>query len=126
MKKIGVLLLVLTLLFPIVGNIVIYTQFKSNQTEIIKTICVQRKLITNTCNGRCELQKSLQKLDENEKKMANILKEKAEIIYLFSSIITVISTTSKITTTTALNVFYDSGKTNSKVNTTFRPPSFLI
>ena len=68
-KKIGVYLLTLTLLFPIFGNLVIYTQFKANQEQIIKTICVQRKLVNNTCNGRCELQKSLKQFDDNEKKM---------------------------------------------------------
>ena len=112
-KKIGVYLLTLTLLFPIFGNLVIYTQFKANQEQIIKTICVQRKLVNNTCNGRCELQKSLKQFDDNEKKMENILKEKADFVYLIHS-------------TTKLNVFHTSGKTISKTNSTFRPPSFLV
>ncbi len=126
MKKIGVYLLTLTLLFPIFGNLAIYTQFKANQDQIIKTICVQRKLVTNTCNGRCELQKSLKQFDENEKKMENILKEKADFFYLFHSTSTAFESNTTITSTTKLNVFHTSGKTISKTNSTFRPPSFLL
>lgn len=126
MKKIGVYLLTLTLLFPIFGNVVIYTQFKANQEQIIKTICVQRKLVNNTCNGRCELQKSLKQFDENEKKMENILKEKADFVYLIHSTPTSFANNTPITSTTKLNVFHTSGKTISKTNSTFRPPSFLL
>lgn len=125
-KKIGVYLLTLTLLFPIFGNLAIYTQFKANQEQIIKTICVQRKLVTNTCNGRCELQKSLKQFDENEKKMENILKEKADFVYLLNSTPTAFESNTAITSTTKLNVFHTSGKTISKTNSTFRPPSFLL
>ena len=125
-KKIGVYLLTLTLLFPIFGNLVIYTQFKANQEQIIKTICVQRKLVNNTCNGRCELQKSLKQFDENEKKMENILKEKADFVYLIHSTPTSFVSNTPITSTTKLNVFHTSGKTISKINSTFRPPSFLL
>ena len=124
-KKIGVYLLTLTLLFPIFGNLVIYTQFKANQDQIIKTICVQRKLVNNTCNGRCELQKSLKQFDDNEKKMENILKEKADFVYLINSTPTSFASNTPITSTTKLNVFHTSGKTISKTNSTFRPPSFL-
>ena len=126
MKKIGVYLLTLTLLFPIFGNLVIYTQFKANQEQIIKTICVQRKLVNNTCNGRCELQKSLKQFDDNEKKMENILKEKADFVYLINSNSTAFTSNTPITSTTKLNVFHTSGKTISKTNSTFRPPSFLV
>lgn len=125
-KKIGVYLLTLTLLFPIFGNLVIYTQFKANQDQIIKTICVQRKLVNNTCNGRCELQKSLKQFDDNEKKMENILKEKADFVYLINSTPTSFGSNTPITSTTKLNVFHTSGKTISKTNSTFRPPSFLV
>nr|WP_315159857.1 hypothetical protein [uncultured Flavobacterium sp.] len=126
MKKIGVYLLTLTLLFPIFGNLVIYTQFKANQEQIIKTICVQRKLVTNTCNGRCELQKSLKQFDENEKKMENILKEKVDFVYLIHSTPLEFTNNTPTTSITKLNVFHTSGKTISKTNSTFRPPSFLV
>lgn len=70
------------LLVPTFGSFFVYTTFKLNQEEISKTICVQRKMVFNNCNGRCELQKSLKKYDDNERKMQNNLKEKTEIIYI--------------------------------------------
>jgi len=70
------------LLVPSFGSFFVYTTFKLNQEEISKTICVQRKMIFNSCNGRCELQKSLKKYSDNEKRMQDNLKEKAEVIYI--------------------------------------------
>lgn len=63
---------------------ILFTLFKINQNEISKTICVQRQLINNTCNGRCELQKSLKKLNDNEKDFDNRLKENTHIVYVKS------------------------------------------
>ncbi len=74
------------LLVPSFGNFFVYTSFKLNQEEISKTICVQRKQVFNNCNGRCELQKSLKKYADNEKKMDNNLKEKSEIVYIQNTI----------------------------------------
>lgn len=74
------------LLVPSFGNFFVYASFKLNQDEITKTICVQRKMVFNTCNGRCELQKSLKKYSENEKKMQDNLKEKSEIVYIQNTI----------------------------------------
>jgi len=70
------------LLLPSLGSVVIYTQFKLAQDDIAQTICIQRANINNSCNGRCELQKSLKKFDDNERKMNNTnLKEKTELVY---------------------------------------------
>ncbi len=43
-------------------------------------------MVFNSCNGRCELQKSLKKYSDNEKKMQDNLKEKAEVVYIQNSI----------------------------------------
>jgi plasmid maintenance system antidote protein VapI len=69
-------------MLPSFGNIFVYTKFKINQDEIAKTICIQRKVANNSCNGRCELRKSLKKLADNEKEMQNNLKEKSELVYI--------------------------------------------
>ncbi|WPR70998.1 hypothetical protein SLW70_13805 [Flavobacterium sp. NG2] len=82
MKLLFATLLSLTLLLPSLGSMVIFTQFKMAQEQIAKTICVQRANINNSCNGRCELQKSLKKYEDNEKRMDNTnLKEKTELVY---------------------------------------------
>lgn len=64
------------------GSMFVYASFKLNQEQIAKTICVQRKQVFNSCNGRCELQKSLKKYSDNEKQMQDALKEKLEIVYI--------------------------------------------
>lgn len=71
---------------PSFGNFFVYASFKINQDEIVRTICVQRKQVFNTCNGRCELQKSLKKYADNEKKMQDNLKEKSEVVYIQNTI----------------------------------------
>ncbi|WP_255580390.1 hypothetical protein [Flavobacterium sp. UMI-01] len=82
MKLFFATLLSLLLLLPSLGSVVIYTQFKMAQDEIAQTICIQRANINNSCNGRCELQKSLKKYEDNEKRMNHTnLKEKTELVY---------------------------------------------
>ncbi len=45
---------------------------------------MQRKSVFNSCNGRCELQKSIKKYADNEKKQDS-LKEKLELVYVQNS-----------------------------------------
>jgi hypothetical protein len=42
-------------------------------------------MIFNSCNGRCQLQKSLKKYADSEKKMQDFLKEKPELLYIQQS-----------------------------------------
>jgi plasmid maintenance system antidote protein VapI len=115
------LLLSSLLLLPSLGNIIVYAKFKINQDEIAKTICVQRKIANNSCNGNCELQKSLKKFSDNEKQMQDNLKEKSELVYLQNTVENILP---------VLLVLYSSKKTNGIFNlkpisvsvANFRPP----
>ncbi len=99
----------------------VYVSFKINQVEIAKTICIQRKVANNTCNGHCELRKSLKKFEDNERKMDNNLKEKSDLVYIQNNIETTIATPKKIEN--RLTLFSHSTKKPISVsNTTFRPP----
>lgn len=103
----------------------ILTTFKINQNEIAKTICVQRKVDNNTCQGHCALKKSLNKLDENERKMNTILKGKTELVYInpvFENNLT-LSLDSNLN---KLMVFNTSEKPISISTSTFRPPAYFI
>lgn len=113
------------LLVPSFGSFFVYTSFKLNQDEISKTICVQRKMLFNSCNGRCELQKSLKKYADNEKKMQNNLKEKVEIVYLQNTITNEFKLVSPIKSRVALFATLDK-KPIAVSTTTFRPPSYFI
>ncbi len=109
------------ILLPSFGNMVVYVTFKINQDEIAKTICVQRKVANNTCNGRCELRKSLKKFEDNERKMDTNLKEKSDLVYIPNNIETTIPNPKKIEN--RLTLFSHSTKKPISVsNTTFRPP----
>jgi thioredoxin-related protein len=125
LKKIIIIFLSCMLLLPSFGSFLVYTSFKLNQEEISKTICVQRKMVFNSCNGRCELQKSLKKYSDNEKRMQDNLKEKAEIVYIQNTntsdftLLIPIKSESK-------NFAYFNRKPISVSNLTFHPPSCFI
>ena len=113
------------LLLPSFGSFFTYFNFKLNQEEIAKTICVQRKMVFNSCNGRCELQKSLKKYDDNEKKMQDNLKEKTELVYiLYTS-----NNTFKLIAPIGIKADFPARFDNKPISVstdTFRPPSLFI
>lgn len=82
MKRLIIIALSILILSPSFGSLFVYASFKLNQKEIANTICVQRKLAFNSCNGRCELQKSIKKYSDNERKMQDSLKDKLELVYV--------------------------------------------
>ncbi|MDX6183055.1 hypothetical protein SGQ44_12105 [Flavobacterium sp. Fl-77] len=85
MKRLIIIVLSILILSPSFGSLFVYASFKLNQKEIAKTICVQRKLVFNSCNGRCELQKSIKKYSDNQRKMQDSLKDKLELVYVQST-----------------------------------------
>ncbi|WP_134141560.1 hypothetical protein [Flavobacterium sp. S87F.05.LMB.W.Kidney.N] len=121
MKRVIIIALSILILSPSFGSLFVYASFKINQKEIAKTICVQRKLAFNSCNGRCELQKSIKKYSDNERKMQDSLKDKLELIYVQStpeiSFDIVPVTESKENTSTLFEK-----KPISASNLTFHPP----
>ncbi|MCV9926440.1 hypothetical protein OIU83_02160 [Flavobacterium sp. LS1R49] len=125
MKQFFIIFLSCTLLIPSFGSFFVYTSFKLNQEEISKTICVQRKMVFNSCNGRCDLQKSLKKYADNEKRMQNNLKEKAEVIYIQNSTTNNLKLVAPIESKAKIFASFDK-KPISVSNTTFHPPSYFI
>ncbi|WP_238990026.1 hypothetical protein [Flavobacterium sharifuzzamanii] len=125
MKRLFVIFLSCMLLVPSFGSFFVYTSFKLNQEEISKTICVQRKMVFNSCNGRCELQKSLKKYADNEKRMQNNLKEKAEVVYIQTSILNNFKLTGPIESKAKIFASFDK-KPIAIANSIFHPPSYFI
>jgi len=125
LKKFIIIVLSCMLLVPSFGSFFVYTSFKLNQDEISKTICVQRKMLFNSCNGRCELQKSLKKYADNEKKMQNNLKEKVEVVYIQNTTTNEFKLVSPIASQVAFFASLDQ-KPIAVATTTFRPPSYFI
>lgn len=125
LKRLLVIFLSCMLLVPSFGSFFVYTSFKLNQEEISKTICVQRKMVFNSCNGRCELQKSLKKYADNEKRMQNNLKEKAEVVYIQTSILNNFKLTGLIESKAKIFASFDK-KPIAIANSIFHPPSYFI
>ncbi|MCF6140602.1 hypothetical protein L1S34_04820 [Flavobacterium sp. K77] len=125
MKKFSIYILSFILLLPTFGSSFTYLNFKLQQEEIAKTICVQRKMVFNSCNGRCELQKSLKRYTDNEKSMQNTLKEKVDVVYVQELLTASYELVQPIIIST---------KTETVVNRkpvsfsayTFRPPAYFI
>lgn len=86
---------------------------------------MQRKMVFNTCNGRCELQKSLKKYDDNEKKMQHSLKEKTELFYILYALNNTFKSIEPIEIKAGFKAGFDN-KPVSVSSGTFRPPSFSI
>lgn len=86
MKRIIITILVLLIILPNFGSVIIYSSFKLNQEEISRTLCIQKDLVKNTCNGRCVLELKLKKLEQSQKSTEIDLKEKCDLVYIFSTI----------------------------------------
>jgi hypothetical protein len=69
------------LLLPSFSNVIIYLDFKANQDEIAKTLCIKKEIKINTCNGNCYLSKQLKKEAEKEKQESSNSREKQELVY---------------------------------------------
>ncbi len=82
-------------------------------------------MVFNTCNGRCELQKSLKKYQDNERKMNNNLKEKVEVVYIQNTPVANFKLVTPIESETK-NFSFSDEKPISVSSTTFHPPSCLV
>ena len=103
------------------GNVFIYLNFKVHQEEIAKTLCVQREMKENKCNGHCFLSKQLKKAAEKEKKETENLKEKQELVYL-NSISENSVTPSYAIESTRISISHIGEKPKSIPFSIFRPP----
>ncbi|MCC4920764.1 hypothetical protein [Flavobacterium chungbukense] len=124
MKRLLIIVLSILILSPSFGSLFIYASFKINQKEIAQTICVQRKSVFNSCNGRCELQKSIKKYADNEKKQDS-LKEKLELVYVQNSPEVKFSVISLIESKENSSILFEK-KPIKASNLTFHPPLGLV
>lgn len=69
------------MLLPSFSNVIIYLDFKTNQDEIAKTLCIQKEMKINNCKGNCYLSKQLKKEAEKEKQESSNLREQQELVY---------------------------------------------
>ncbi len=84
-------------------------------------MCVKKEIKENTCKGKCYLAKQLKKAAEQEKKESQLLKEKQEIVYTFSTTEYAVHSVGN-TTLKKLPLFEYSEKPISVSNAIFHPP----
>ncbi len=125
LKSLFSILLSIILLLPSFGSFFVYTSFKLNQDEIVKTICVQRKMVNNSCNGRCELDKSIKKYNDNEKRMQNNLDNKVDLVFIQNTV-TVDFKATAVSSIEKPNCYILEQKPISVSLPSFRPPSYFI
>ncbi|WP_229335592.1 hypothetical protein [Flavobacterium sp. ALJ2] len=125
MKRLIIIVLSILILSPSFGSLFVYASFKINQEEISKTICVQRKLSFNSCNGRCELQKSIKKYSDNERKMQDSLKDKLELVYVYNTAEVCFDNIPIIESKENTSILFEK-KPIGASNLTFHPPLWLV
>ncbi len=125
LKRLIIIALSILILSPSFGSMFVYTSFKINQKEIAQTICVQRKLAFNSCNGRCELQKSIKKYSDNQRKMQDSLKDKLELVYVQSTAEISFDIVAAIESKKNTSALFEK-KPIGASNLTFHPPLWLV
>jgi thioredoxin-related protein len=126
LKRVIIIVLSILILSPSFGSLLVYASFKINQKEISKTICVKRKLVFNSCNGRCELQKSIKKYSDNERKMQDSLKDKLELVYVQSpSEVSFAIAAAALESKENTSILSDKKPVRAS-NLTFHPPLWLV
>lgn len=125
LKRLIIIALSILILSPSFGSLFVYASFKINQKEIAQTICVQRKQAFNSCNGRCELQKSIKKYSDNERKMQDSLKDKLELIYVQNDAEINFNAISVIESKENSSILFEK-KPIKASNLTFHPPLYTV
>ena len=86
---------------------------------------MQRKLAFNSCNGRCELQKSIKKYSDNQRKMQDSLKDKLELLYVQSTAEVSFDSFPVFESKDNNAVLFDKKPVGAS-NLTFHPPLWLV
>jgi len=68
MRFLSVITLIFLLLAQPISMTWIYVSFKLNQASIAKSLCVQKEIEGNKCQGCCQLKKQLKKSDQAEQR----------------------------------------------------------
>ncbi|MDI9309955.1 MAG: hypothetical protein QM535_07040 [Limnohabitans sp.] len=110
-------------MLPNFGSVIIYSSFKLNQEEISKTLCIQKDLVKNTCNGRCVLELKLKKIEQSQKSTEIDLKEKCDLVYILSSSTYTDDLNLSSIDLKELFVKETIGNTSRTVNSFFHPPT---
>jgi hypothetical protein len=86
MKRFPAFLMAILILLQPFSSLWVYVSFKINQSQIAKTLCVQKEIKNNTCKGKCQLKKRLANAEkETEKQLPSNQKQKLESVCFIST-----------------------------------------
>jgi hypothetical protein len=82
MKLVTTILLALLIFSQALSKVWIVVSFKINQETIAKTLCIQKEVENNTCQGNCHLKEILEDSEQQEQDQNTTdIKNKIEIEY---------------------------------------------
>lgn len=77
-------MLIFVIIFQPLNKGLIFIAFKINQNEIAKTVCVNKGIENNQCQGKCYLNKQLVQADQNTKKNIPVLQNERYEVWGFN------------------------------------------
>lgn len=83
-------------------------------------------MVNNSCNGRCELEKSIKKYSDNEKRMHDNLDNKVDLVFIQNTFAASYELVQSNNQFKKPNFYILEKKTIAVARSSFRPPSFLI
>ena len=124
-NSLAILLVGLILLQPF-NKVWILISFKLDQERIAQTLCEQREIKNNTCEGKCHLEKQLKKADQEDQKRSPIPQNKqTEVLYTFSPSKQIYSITLMGEERQKRNFFYQDFKSQAHLQFVFKPPQLV-
>ncbi len=82
MKKLTLVVLLLTIVFQSSVKLAIYVRFKLNQQYYAKNECVKKAIVDNDCEGNCCLKKQLNAEEKKEPTIPALLKKHNELLFV--------------------------------------------
>lgn len=119
--------MILAIIFPNLIKVGIIVDFLVNQEFIAKVLCINKEVVTSSCNGKCYLKAQLKEAEKQEEQKAPTSKKAPIEILQFYPVSSVDSEAYVFGVLNKLNVTIDSKVlTDSFLSHTFRPPKFYF
>jgi hypothetical protein len=123
LKNCAAILLVFILLLQLCNRAAIVLNFNVNQVFFANNLCVKKAIKNNTCKGKCQLKKLLQKTDD-ETQGAN--KSSYENLYVVKIILPCTQQAILYFFKNKFAIFAANSWTNKTHNFVFKPPLALV
>ncbi|MEY3241760.1 MAG: hypothetical protein RIR11_3199 [Bacteroidota bacterium] len=108
------------------SKIWVYLSFKINQEVIAKTLCVNKEIKDNCCQGECYLKEQLNKLDKGaHNQVPSKEKLRLENLYYHTHIDLIFSTCTIVRERSVSKKYSNNFYAASYINDIFRPPKFI-